>query len=488
MQLSCAAPIYAMAVVVVYRSHRRDTHMHSLRRVEKQCKSDEFAQISFDQAEELLDRVKSDFKNFQFEHLSIVSEVEDPEEYAGYEELYAEMQSLTSDLRVRLKQKMSDLKPAPPVQIPVETAPVRVELSATDMPSNHNTWGTFDGNFAEWLSFRDKFLAAVHTNERIKPVFKLQYLTKALVGKAKGVVGTRDVTEAGYEEAWKRLCEVYNDSYLIIHAHLSTLFELPKMERASYDGLRKIIDTTHEAIRQLKTLTVPVEHWDQILVFMLVERLDEVTFDAWMNRESANEARDVLPTLSALFEFLEKRSRSVIHIHPEQSRGNAKRNRDTVRPSNSRDNARPSNSREVTPNRSGGAMGNAGLASAASMPAKNFPPCRVCRGAHPLYKCGDFLALSLNGRKENVFKWKVCANCLREGHDAANCGFGPCLRCPNKRARLQFEQHCWQRMMVQQVVQSNRKLVTKIRIDARTGASKRACRMLCAQNQMKNSY
>lgn len=40
------------------------------------------------------------------------------------------------------------------------------------------------------------------------------------------------------------------------------------------------VDTTNESVCQLSTLGIPVQHWNQILVFMLVQRLD------WSTSES----------------------------------------------------------------------------------------------------------------------------------------------------------------------------------------------------------
>lgn len=171
-------------------------------------------------------------------------------------------------------------------------------------------------------------------------MYKLQHLLAALTGKAASVVGTRQPTAAGYLGAWARLCEVYNDNYLIVQAVLRSIFELPKLAEASHDGLRKLVDTMLEATRQLQTIGIQVAHWDQILVFMLVSRLDDQTANAWeMQREAA------LPTLSDLCAFLDRKARSVAHEQAAAQAGSGtKRNHNGERAKRNFSSGTPQNS------------------------------------------------------------------------------------------------------------------------------------------------
>lgn len=56
-----------------------------------------------------------------------------------------------------------------------------------------------------------------------------------------------------------------------------------------------------------------------------------------------------------------------------------------------------------------------------------------CKGPHTIYKCEEFLKLSINDRKERVRNLNLCENCLRTGHTKANCQLGPCRLCKTKK-------------------------------------------------------
>lgn len=389
------------------RFNKRSTYEGSITRTSDYCKSDRFATMTLIQANNLLAAVEKNFDHFEKEHLKIVGEMDlSIEQLEEQEQVYIRAENAIYEVRDRLQTRIAELTPA--IEPAVNAQAVHVEVNTADLPLNQNTWGKFDGDLFRWQSFRDRFTAAVHQNDRIKPVFKLQHLLTALNGKAANVVGTRQSTDAGYQGAWDRLCEVYNDEYMIVRAILRTLFALPALEQPTQDGLRNLIDTMHEAVRQLNTLGVLVAHWDQILVYMLTDRLDAHTMHEWeMQRE---------PTLEAVCAFLERKARSLAHVHTEQPRAGNKRKRNGDRAGRDHLPGRPSTA-------------NPPAQSANPNP---FSPCVCCKGSHPLYRCPDFLGMSITNRKESVSKWKICPNCLRVGHELSKCIFGPCLKCKTK--------------------------------------------------------
>lgn len=57
-----------------------------------------------------------------------------------------------------------------------------IEVQHTDAAGNvPNTWGTSDGDYSKWQSFRDRWLAAMHENDKIKAVTKFQNLKTACI-------------------------------------------------------------------------------------------------------------------------------------------------------------------------------------------------------------------------------------------------------------------------------------------------------------------
>lgn len=93
--------------------------------------------------------------------------------------------------------------------------PYKIEVQHTDPTGNvPNVWGKFDGDYAKWKPFRDRWIAAMHENNAVKPIVKFQNLQTACVGKAKGALGQWDLTEENYQKAWQRLSSVYEDDYM----------------------------------------------------------------------------------------------------------------------------------------------------------------------------------------------------------------------------------------------------------------------------------
>lgn len=389
------------------RVQRRTMYANAMQRTLEVCQALQFQETALEEAKNLLRAF--DAGNERFHQACAEPEPMNEQEFNEQEEVIARVEQIAVLARALIQRRIAQLEPPASRAQAGPEQPVRVELTTTDMPANQNTWGKFDGTLFHWQSFRDKFRAAVHENERIKPVFKLQYLSAALTGQAADVVGSRPATEAGYNSAWQRLCEVFDDEYMLVQAIMQTISALPVQEQGTQDGLRKLVDTMHEAVRQLTTLGIPVDGWDAILVFMMTERLDPQTRDAWEMQRAPG-----LPTFQAVCAFLERRARSLAHTQVEVPRAGMRKKEHT-------DRAKV----EVIPSKV------AKTAEAGSKHYGQLAPCHQCQQAHPIYRCPTFMAMDLAKRKEMVREWGLCFNCLRSGHDQSNCAFGPCLRCPN---------------------------------------------------------
>lgn len=86
---------------------------------------------------------------------------------------------------------------------------IQVEVQQVDSSGNiQNVWGTFDGDFSKWRTFHDKWVASMHTNEKVKKVTKLQNLQAACIGDAKIALGEWEVIDDNYEKAFERLVSI----------------------------------------------------------------------------------------------------------------------------------------------------------------------------------------------------------------------------------------------------------------------------------------
>ncbi|XP_018393376.1 PREDICTED: uncharacterized protein LOC108772353 [Cyphomyrmex costatus] len=72
-----------------------------------------------------------------------------------------------------------------------------------------------------------------------------------------------------------------------------------------------------------------------------------------------------------------------------------------------------------------------------SLTGTELPNLHFCQGSHSIYKCKDFLALSVSSRNSEIRKRKICINCLRSTeHKASQCPSGTCRTCKGKHNTL----------------------------------------------------
>lgn len=322
-----------------------------------------------------------------------------------------------------LRGKLTELAPRLDTQgqseagassVPLER-PLNVNVSLPDRPHDiKNTWGNFDGSLLQWPSFRDCFIARIHNDDKIPNVYKFTYLKKSLTGKALQTLGEWHLTEDSYAEAWTRLLQVYDKEYPIIREYLRQFERLPSIVgQATTSELQRLSNVTHETLRQLKAMQLPVDSWDMWIVHNLHERLDPDTGKEWEKQRTSER-----PTATEILDFLDKQA--TIAINTSNIKG-----KPDIRVSVKNDRSRqlervgpskPSDVRSSTP-----------------YGQRQFP-CEACSDMHPLYYCDDYLALSLSARWAFVRKRSLCPNCLKKGHTKEKCFSVACndTRCKSK--------------------------------------------------------
>ena len=138
-------------------------------------------------------------------------------------------------------------------------------------------------------------------------VEKLSYLKLSLKGDAAQIVSSLLVTDANYDIAKRKLEERYNNKRSIVKAHLAAIHALPAVKKESSVELRKLLESTNEHVQALEVLMLPVNHWDVILIYCLLEKLDA---ESRKQFELAHPGTDVL-TFKELTTFMDRRSRAL---------------------------------------------------------------------------------------------------------------------------------------------------------------------------------
>lgn len=255
------------------------------------------------------------------------------------------------------------------------------------------------------------FRAAVHDNKDVPAVNKFKHLQRALKGKAAEAIGTWDITAENYEHAWTRLMELFNKKYPRVQAYIGQILNLPSLHNTTTDGLRTLAHTTYEVTRQLKTLGLPTEKWDMMLICILHSKLDPATSCEWELVRDNNDN----PELSTMLKFLERRAAAYSNI-PTAGSSNAPAWKSRA-PANQGTSSTTQPRTTQTASKEG--------------QAKKMHFCNSCQQEHQVYECPKFLAMSLSARKNFVQQRGLCPNCLRQGgHALSECRYKGCFKCP----------------------------------------------------------
>jgi hypothetical protein len=186
---------------------------------------------------------------------------------------------------------------------PVATAGARssVKLPRVELPS-------FNGNFDNWQSFQDLFIATVHNNTSLSGAQKLQYLKSCLCGEASHLIKSFTVTDQNYTEAWGILTDRYDNKREIVNSIIKRLHNQHVLKSESAYALQKLIDTTNECLRSLKVLGRATDQWDDLIVYLVTDKMDPES-----RREWAKTLKGVEPsTFKELSDFIDNHIRGLM--------------------------------------------------------------------------------------------------------------------------------------------------------------------------------
>ncbi|XP_076301820.1 uncharacterized protein LOC143219898 [Lasioglossum baleicum] len=257
----------------------------------------------------------------------------------------------------------------------------------------------FDGRYATWESFRDRFTALIIKNPSLHDVSRLHYLTSSITGRALECIENIPITEDNFTVAWTALMKRYQNPRRLINAHLQSLFDLPALSHESAADLQRLRDRVCVITASLKNLgRKPEDLWNDILVHLVSQKLDTSSRKAWKLKISDDVAP---PPFELLSNFVDSRVRGLEEFSESESVTAAVCPVATMQPA-----AGPSRVHAVTTYQTS---------------TKTFPPCPVCRASHNLSACPQFTSRNPHGRRELISKLNRCFNCLSNAHTTLDC-------------------------------------------------------------------
>jgi hypothetical protein len=265
----------------------------------------------------------------------------------------------------------------------------------------------FSGHVEKWLSFRDVFQSLIHNNNNLNSIEKMHYLKSSLSGDALHTIENLAISGANYDEAWSLLEKRYGNERLIVQAHIRKILNSPAINKCTAASLRQLSDDVQSNLAALKALNRPVQHWDDILVTIIPDKLD---FHS--NREWQGKLGNEMPDSKTLLDFLENRYQHVASITA-------------------------SSANQTSQEKSGQNKSSKHQSSSNSV-IINKQSCAFCKKTnHSLHQCTSFLRLSTDEKLKQVISLKLCENCLRGNHSTANCkSNNTCRDCKNRHHTL----------------------------------------------------
>ncbi|KOB64170.1 Uncharacterized protein OBRU01_24464 [Operophtera brumata] len=290
---------------------------------------------------------------------------------------------------------------------------VKVKLPKINLP-------TFSGNIKTWPEFYDIFHSLIHENDSLTDTERMHYLVSSLTGDALGLIRVFPATGKYYREAYDALLGRYKDKRELAFTCWKEMQNLSIKTNNAHE-FRRVLDTFNENLAILKRLELPIEHWDFILCYLLLSKLDSTIRCEFEQEHPNNE----LPTYTALKTFLYAKCEALVrdtHFTSNDRGGNVDRTR-----SNAYQNAK---SNSVNPNTNKKSTTSAFLSNTetkASMTV-NSPPgnmitfkCTFCGEGHTINHCTSFAQKSIDDRLEHAKTHHWCFNCLKSSHGLRDC-------------------------------------------------------------------
>lgn len=268
----------------------------------------------------------------------------------------------------------------------------------------------FEGTYEGWSSFYELFTSIIDENSELSDTQKFLYLKLSCKQDAQKVIESLNVTAANYQVALKLLRDRFENKRAVVARHVNDLlFKLPEVKKDSHNSLRNLLDTVFQHTTALNKLGLPTQHWDALLIPLIVHKLDYFTQREWENKMDNN----LLPTLDSLTAFLSKKCTALETLHM----------------------SKPFDKTQNSCNTQNTKFKSQKLVQQAYLNTESVS-CPSCKGNHYIHNCSNFIKLTQTEKYNELRKLRLCTNCLRSGHQKYDCKSGNCRKCSRKHNTL----------------------------------------------------
>lgn len=270
----------------------------------------------------------------------------------------------------------------------------------------------FSGEFHNWINFKNNFTSTICNNLSLTDSQKFQFLKASLEGYASHFIEGLDGIENPFERAWDNLCNRFDKKQFLLDSHFKSLLSMQSIQKENYGQFRKMLDEISKHLIALDGVQVTKDVlYDSFIIHILSTKLDKSTIREWKEHKFEED----LPSLEQFIDFLKNKSDILQCLDETQF-------------------SKSGFQHSVNSNKFFN-KNNAQVHLAVNK------ICNFCKKMHSIYKCPDFISLSVDQRILEVRKLKLCENCLLTGHDKNNCKYRPCPICKIHKHNSMLHKH-----------------------------------------------
>ena len=225
------------------------------------------------------------------------------------------------------------------------------------------------------------FSSLVIENNSLSDTERLHYLKASLKGEVLLVAQNQPGTSDHFQIIWQNLESRYDNCKSLINEYLSQTVDLPGITSDWSNCLKNMRNTIVTVTTALRNLKRPIDEDNDLLVFLLVNKLDKISREKW---ELSTSGTADPPSLKQFNQFLDTRIRTLEVTTSIKKRSDGK---------------------------CAGPLASSRQKVNVHQNSTKFS-CSLCKEEHNLFACPMFKSKSIEERNDYIRTNSRCFNCL----------------------------------------------------------------------------
>lgn len=371
------------------------------------------------------DEVKINVNKFEELHFVIIDLSDRLEEDQNIQERFDEMYfEIKSTYRQLTKSESKSSSSSSPLQKDVTS---QIKLPKISLP-------VFSGDIKQWPEFIDKYNTLIHKCSSLSDTERFHYLVSSLRDDAASVIRIFPVVGDHYLDAYNFLVARYQDERELAFTCWRDILNVT-LKLTNVQEFRRSLDSIDENLCILKRLNLPIDHWDFILNYHVLSKLESKIRCEFEELQHDNK----------ITKFIELKR--FLHLKCDALLRDAHFAEPTKQVHSAAKDSLKANLPQTTSKRPYHNVNYSLIASSSvedttkPLPYQNASKfgykCTFCGETHSISHCKDFLQKSVSERMDIASSKQWCFNCLKASHHLKDCmSIFSCQKCRRKHHTL----------------------------------------------------